>query len=220
MKKFAFFLSLIAFPILSFAQQVTYDHDQDDMNQINAMESGQWKFSPSLWYWIQDRLSSKNYSGTTLTSFKHKESRSAYQKLSPKRAAAYGIHVAQNPSVSNERKKVNELYKEQVHLAIDRRVDVAYPIYEDDFNSLKDYVNDAISFINYTSKNEMKPLSDKLKTRLTIINESIKYIHKNEYDTELESSKRMDYYISLKNKLQQLAKDSYQICLIATLNYN
>ena len=113
--------------------------DDEKKKQWQSMENGPWDFAPDWYYYFLH----KGYSGAEMywkwAGFKSgfrvrfKESKSNIKRIMPTRVISEETQRQKLEKVEEERKYVEELYKEELVREADRAVDLVYPAYKDEF---------------------------------------------------------------------------------------
>ena len=116
--------------------------DDEKKKQWQSMENGPWDFAPDWYYYFVH----KGYSGAEMywkwAGFKSgfrvrfKESKSNIKRIMPTRVISEETQRQKLEKVEEERKYVEELYKEELVREADRAVDLVYPAYKDEFNRM------------------------------------------------------------------------------------
>ena len=92
--------------------------------------------------------------------------------------------------VEEERRYVEELYKEELVREADRAVDLAYPAYKDEFNRMQDCITDGLLYCMTKSGGKLKPQVDELGRQNEILCAGIAYIRKTGVGYGLENLRR------------------------------
>ena len=110
--------------------------DDEKKKQWLSMENGPWDFAPDWYYYFLH----KGYSGAEMywkwAGFKSgfrvrfKESKSNIKRIMPTRVISEETQRQKLEKVEEERKYVEELYKEELVREADRAVDLVYPAYK------------------------------------------------------------------------------------------
>lgn len=118
--------------------------DKEKARQWQSMENGPWDFAPD-WYYF---LLHKKYSGAEMywkwagfqSGFRvrFKEHKSNVKRIMPTRVTAEETQRQKIKKVEEERKKMEELYQEELLREADRNVDLMFPSYKDEFNRMQD----------------------------------------------------------------------------------
>ena len=135
-----FLMALLGFSIDGNAQRVK--HDKQKEKQWQSMENGPWDFAPDWYYYFLH----KKYSGAEMywkwAGFKSgwrvrfKEPKSNIKRIMPVRVLSEETQRQKVDKVEDERKYVEELYKEELLREADRSVDLTYASYKDEFNRM------------------------------------------------------------------------------------
>ena len=133
-------MALLGFSISGNAQAVR--HDKQKEKQWQSMENGPWDFAPDWYYYFLH----KKYSGAEMywkwAGFKSgwrvrfKEPKSNIKRIMPVRVLSEETQRQKVEKVEDERKYVEELYKEELLREADRTVDLTYASYKDEFNRM------------------------------------------------------------------------------------
>ena len=134
-------LCVVFAPVVAEAQVPVRDNEKK--KQWQSMENGPWDFAPDWYYYFLH----KGYSGAEMywkwAGFKSgfrvrfKESKSNIKRIMPTRVISEETQRQKLEKVEEERKYVEELYKEELVREADRAVDLAYPAYKDEFNRMQ-----------------------------------------------------------------------------------
>jgi len=203
------------------AQMVEIVHDKEKEKQIAAIENGKWDFG-SKWYYY---LLHNDYSGAEAgwnnwqLKVKFKEKNSNVKRIYKRRTASFASQVAKKESTETERKKIEELWKEDVANQADRMVDVTYNSYKEDFNELQDQINQYLTYCMTKSKGKMKAVVDRFVRKNDIICENIAYLHKQGPQVQLENSKRQKGYEEAYADMKTIAIQTFRLARIASTMY-
>ncbi len=220
MKYIIFFLSFM-FCISSFGQE----HDDEKYKQIKSMETGAWDFAPGWYYYMFHKNYSGAYKKWKWRGFKSgwvvqfDENKSNVKRVLPTREKAAALQLIKQKEVEEERKRLEELQKEEIQRAADRNVDLVYSSYKDDFKSLNKTLLDGFSYILRQSKGKLSKNVTTLSREMNIINERIGYIHKTGIGYELENTKRETSYIEAKRDLEKLVLRTQRLALYSKFYY-
>lgn len=179
----AILLLYVAFaPVVAEAQVPVRDNEKK--KQWQSMENGPWNFAPDWYYYFLH----KGYSGAEMywkwAGFKSgfrvrfKEAKSNIKRIMPTRVISEETQRQKLEKVEEERKYVEELYKEELVREADRAVDLAYPAYKDEFNRMQDCITDGLLYCMTKSGGKLKPQVDELGRQNEILCAGIAYIHK------------------------------------------
>ena len=158
----AILLLCVAFaPVMAEAQVPVRDNEKK--KQWQSMENGPWDFAPDWYYYFLH----KGYSGAEMywkwAGFKSgfrvrfKESKSNIKRIMPTRVISEETQRQKLEKVEEERKYVEELYKEELVREADRAVDLVYPAYKDEFNRMQDCITDGLLYCMTKSGGKLKP---------------------------------------------------------------
>lgn len=217
-KKIICVLALVTFVFASFAQK----HDKEKYYQIRSMETGSWKFAPEFYYGLMHSKYSgaEAYWSWSLSNFglhyRFKESKSNCRTIAPRRVVQIEEEIIVNKHVQHQIDSITPLVTEEIARALERNVDVVYPIYKEDFEQLGSSITEGITFAMEKSKGKLKELCDILQTEYETVCSQIEYIHKQGPGNEVESTKRQLVYEDAKEKLTNLAKASYNLAYYST----
>ena len=124
-------LCVVFAPVVAEAQVPVRDNEKK--KQWQSMENGPWDFAPDWYYYFLH----KGYSGAEMywkwAGFKSgfrvrfKESKSNIKRIMPTRVISEETQRQKLEKVEEERKYVEELYKEELVREADRAVDLVYP---------------------------------------------------------------------------------------------
>ena len=127
-------LCVVFAPVVAEAQVPVRDNEKK--KQWQSMENGPWDFAPDWYYYFLH----KGYSGAEMywkwAGFKSgfrvrfKESKSNIKRIMPTRVISEETQRQKLEKVEEERKYVEELYKEELVREADRAVDLVYPAYK------------------------------------------------------------------------------------------
>ena len=142
--------------------------DKEKARQWQSMENGPWDFAPD-WYYF---LLHKKYSGAEMywkwagfnSGFRvrFKESKSNIKRIMPTRVVSEETQRQKVKKVEEERKYLEELYKEELLREADRAVDLAYPAYKDEFNRMQDCITEGLLYCLKKSGGKLKYQVDEL----------------------------------------------------------
>ena len=157
--------------------------DKEKARQWQSMENGPWDFAPD-WYYF---LLHKKYSGAEMywkwagfnSGFRvrFKESKSNIKRIMPTRVVSEETQRQKVKKVEEERKYLEELYKEELLREADRAVDLAYPAYKDEFNRMQDCITEGLLYCLKKSGGKLKYQVDELSRENEILCADIAYIH-------------------------------------------
>ena len=157
-------LCVVFAPVVTEAQVPVRDNEKK--KQWQSMENGSWDFAPDWYYYFLH----KGYSGAEMywkwAGFKSgfrvrfKESKSNIKRIMPTRVISEETQRQKLEKVEEERRYVEELYKEELVREADRTVDLAYPAYKDEFNRMQDCITDGLLYCMTKSGGKLKPQVD------------------------------------------------------------
>lgn len=189
-------LCLFSLLIASGIQAQVPVRDDEKKKQWQSMENGSWDFAPDWYYYFLH----KGYSGAEMywkwAGFKSgfrvrfKESKSNIKRIMPTRVISEETQRQKLEKVEEERRYVEELYKEELVREADRAVDLAYPAYKDEFNRMQDCITDGLLYCMTKSGGKLKPQVDELGRQNEILCAGIAYIHKTGVGYGLESASK------------------------------
>ena len=186
--------------------------DKEKARQWQSMENGPWDFAPD-WYYF---LLHKKYSGAEMywkwagfnSGFRvrFKEPKSNIKRIMPTRVVSEETQRQKVKKVEEERKYLEELYKEELLREADRAVDLAYPAYKDEFNRMQDCITEGLLYCLKKSGGKLKYQVDELSRENEILCADIAYIHKTGVGYGLENAKRQQAYEEARQKMETLVK--------------
>lgn len=199
--------------------------DKEKARQWQSMENGPWDFAPD-WYYF---LLHKRYSGAEMywkwagfnSGFRvrFKEPKSNIKRIMPTRVVSEETQRQKVKKVEEERKYLEELYKEELLREADRAVDLAYPAYKDEFNRMQDCITEGLLYCLKKSGGKLKYQVDELSRENEILCADIAYIHKTGVGYGLENAKRQQAYEEARQKMETLVKRTANLCAVAATNY-
>ena len=148
-----------------------------------------------------------------------KESKSNIKRIMPTRVISEETQRQKLEKVEEERKYVEELYKEELVREADRAVDLVYPAYKDEFNRMQDCITDGLLYCMTKSGGKLKPQVDELGRQNEILCSDIAYIRKTGVGYGLENAKRQQAYEEAKGKMEALVKQTANLCAVAATHY-
>ena len=159
--------------------------DKEKARQWQSMENGPWDFAPD-WYYF---LLHKKYSGAEMywkwagfnSGFRvrFKEPKSNIKRIMPTRVVSEETQRQKVKKVEEERKYLEELYKEELLREADRAEDRANPAYKDEFNRMQDCITEGLLYCLKKSGGKLKYQVDELSRENEILCDAIDYINKN-----------------------------------------
>ena len=199
--------------------------DKEKARQWQSMENGPWDFAPD-WYYF---LLHKKYSGAEMywkwagfnSGFRvrFKEPKSNIKRIMPPRVVSEETQRQKVKKVEEERKYLEELYKEELLREADRAVDLAYPAYKDEFNRMQDCITEGLLYCLKKSGGKLKYQVDELSRENEILCADIAYIHKTGVGCGLENAKRQQAYEEARQKMETLVKRTANLCAVAATHY-
>ena len=199
--------------------------DKEKARQWQSMENGPWDFAPD-WYYF---LLHKKYSGAEMywkwagfnSGFRvrFKEPKSNIKRIMPTRVVSEETQRQKVKKVEEERKYLEELYKEELLREADRAVDLAYPAYKDEFNRMQDCITEGLLYCLKKSGGKLKYQVDELSRENEILCADIAYIHKTGVGYGLENAKRQQAYEDARQKMETLDKRTANLCAVAATHY-
>lgn len=199
--------------------------DKEKARQWQSMENGPWDFAPD-WYYF---LLHKKYSGAEMywkwagfnSGFRvrFKEPKSNIKRIMPTRVVSEETQRQKVKKVEEERKYLEELYKEELRREADRAVDLAYPAYKDEFNRMQDCITEGLLYCLKKSGGKLKYQVDELSRENEILCADIAYIHKTGVGYGLENAKRQQAYEEARQKMETLVKRTANLCTVAATHY-
>ena len=200
-------------------------HDDQKEKQWKSMENGPWDFSPDWYYYFLH----KNYSGAEMywkwAGFKSgyrvrfKEEKSNVKRIMPVRVTAEETQRQKLGKVEEERKKVEELYNEELVREADRNVDLTYSSYKEEFNRMQDCITDGLLYCLKKSDGKLQYQVDELSRQNEIICANVAYIHKTGVGYGLENAKRQQAYEEAKEQMGELVSRTARLCAVAATHY-
>ena len=199
--------------------------DKEKARQWQSMENGPWDFAPD-WYYF---LLHKKYSGAEMywkwagfnSGFRvrFKEPKSNIKRIMPTRVVSEETQRQKVKKVEEERKYLEELYKEELLREADRAVDLAYPAYKDEFNRMQDCITEGLLYCLKKSGGKLKYQVDELSREIEMLCADIAYIHKTGVGYGLENAKRQQAYEEARQKMETLVKRTANLCAVAATHY-
>ena len=216
-------LCVVFAPVVAEAQVPVRDNEKK--KQWQSMENGPWDFAPDWYYYFLH----KGYSGAEMywkwAGFKFgfrvrfKESKSNIKRIMPTRVISEETQRQKLEKVEEERKYVEELYKEELVREADRAVDLVYPAYKDEFTRMQDCITDGLLYCMQKSKGKLQYQVDELSRQNEILCADIAYIHKMGVGYGLENAKRQKAYEEARQKMEELVKRTANLCAVASTHY-
>ena len=220
----ALMIAALSLPVLLSAKTPSI-HDDQKEKQWKSMENGPWDFAPDWYYYFLH----KNYSGAEMywkwAGFKSgyrvrfKEEKSNVKRIMPVRVTAEETQRQKLGKVEEERKKVEELYNEELVREADRNVDLTYASYKDEFNRMQDCITDGLLYCLKKSDGKLQYQVDELSRQNEIICANVAYIHKTGVGYGLENAKRQQAYEEAKEQMGELVSRTARLCEVAATHY-
>lgn len=116
--------------------------------------------------------------------------------------------------VETERKKIEELNKEEVARAADRNVDLVYGKYKALFSDMQVSITEGLTYCLVKSKGKMAKSIKELTDRNEVITSNVAYLRKTGVGYELENVKREKGFAQAKKDMEELVK---KVALLARL---
>ena len=135
-KKIIFIIAFVSVFFNGYAQK----HDKEKYYQIRSMETGPWKFSPEFYYGLMHTKYSgaSSYWDWSLSNFglhyKFKETKSDCRTIAPRRVIQIEDEIKTRDLVQNQIDSITPIMTEETVRALERNVDIIYPIYKEDFD--------------------------------------------------------------------------------------
>lgn len=223
MKRPILIMLAMIFPMVLPAQVPTRDKQKE--YQIRSMEQGHWDFSPDWWYWAFH----KNYSGAYTKWEWHglksglrvhfDEGRSNVKTVGPRREAQLATQLLKEKIVETERKKIEELNKEEVARAADRNVDLVYGKYKALFSDMQASITEGLTYCLVKSKGKMEKSIKELTDRNEVIISNVAYLRRVGVGYELENVKREKGFAQAKKDMEELVKKVASLARLAKAYY-
>lgn len=199
--------------------------DKQKENQIRSMEQGHWDFSPDWWYWLMHKKYSGAYTKWEWHGFKSglqvhfDEKKSNIKTVGPRREKQLATMLLKQQVVETERKKIEELNKEEVARAADRNVDLVYGKYKDLFSDMQSSITEGLIYCMTKSKGKMAGSVKELTDRNEVITSNIAYLRKTGIGYELENVKREKGFAQAKKDMEELVKKVISLARLARAYY-
>lgn len=223
MKRPFIIMFALLFPMALLAQVPTRDKQKE--HQIRSMEQGHWDFSPDWWYYLLHKNYSGAYTKWEWHGFKSglrvhfDEGRSNVKTVGPRREAQLATLLLKQKIVETERKKIEELNKEEVARAADRNVDLVYGKYKDLFTELQASITEGLTYCLVKSKGKMVRSVRELTDRNEVITSNVAYLRKTGVGYELENVKREKGFAEAKKDMEELVKKVASLARLAKAYY-
>lgn len=199
--------------------------DKEKARQWQSMENGPWDFAPDWYYYFLH----KRYSGAGMywkwagfnSGFRvhFKEQKSNIKRVMPVRVTAEETQRQKVEKVEEERKYIEELYKEELAREADRNVDLTYPAYKDEFNRMQDCITGGLLYCMKKSNGRLKYQVDELSRQNQILCADIAYIRKTGPGYGLENAKRQQAYEEARTRMEELVSRTARLCALAATRY-
>lgn len=199
--------------------------DKQKENQLRSMEQGHWDFSPDWWYYFLHKNYSGAYTKWEWHGFKSglrvhfSENRSNIKTVGPRREKQLATLLLKQQIVETERKKIEELNKEEVARAADRNVDLVYGKYKDLFSDMQSSITEGLTYCMTKSKGKMAGSVKELTDRNEVITSNIAYLRKTGIGYELENVKREKGFAQAKKDMEELVKKVVSLARLARAYY-
>lgn len=214
---------MLFLPPAGHAQLVRRDNQKQ--KQWQSMENGPWDFAPDWYYYFLHR----KYSGAEMywkwAGFKSgfrvrfKEHKSDTRRAMPTRIVSEETQRQKVKKVEEERRQMEELYKEELLREADRNVDLTYAAYENEFSRMQYCITDGLLYCMKKSDGKLKYQVDEMSRRNEIICAGIAYIHKTGIGYGLENAKRQQAYEEARTKMGELVGRVANLCALAATHY-
>lgn len=215
----------IAVPIDGMAQMVQIQRDKQKEKQLRSMEVGPWDFGPDWYYFFLH----KKYSGAKAVWKWHgfesgyevefDEGRSNVKRINPTRVASEEVQRMKVSKVEDERKKFDELCREDLANQADRMIDVSYPMYRDEFNRMQDVISQGLLYCMQKSHGELSKIIDELTRRNDVVCSNVAYIRKTGIGYELSNAKRQAAYEDAKTEMEEVLDETVRLISITEYFY-
>ena len=223
MKRPILIMLAMIFPMVLPAQVPTRDKQKE--YQIRSMEQGHWDFSPDWWYWAFHKNYSGAYTKWEWHGFKSglrvhfDEGRSNVKTVGPRREAQLATQLLKEKIVETERKKIEELNKEEVGRAADRNVDLVYGKYKALFSDMQASITEGLTYCLVKSKGKMEKSIKELTDRNEVIISNVAYLRRVGVGYELENVKREKGFAQAKKDMEELVKKVASLARLAKAYY-
>ena len=199
--------------------------DKEKARQWQSMENGPWDCAPDWYYFLLHKTDSGAEMYWKWAGFnsgfrvRFKEPKSNIKRIMPTRVVSEETQRQKVKKVEEERKYLEELYKEELLREADRAVDLAYPAYKDEFNRMQDCITEGLLYCLKKSGGKLKYQVDELSRENEILCADIAYIHKTGVGYGLENAKRQQAYEEARQKMETLVKRTANLCAVAATHY-
>lgn len=233
MKKINKHLSIKIFTVFSLAfilhtlpvnaQSYSVVHDDQKEKQWLSMEVGPWDFAPDWYYYFLHQKYSGAEAYWQWQGFKSgmrvrfKEDKSNVKRVNPTRIISEETQREKVKKVEEQKKYIEELYKEDLVKQADRLIDSAYPLYKDDFNRMQEIISEGLLYCMYKSKGKVQNQISEISRRNEVVCANIAYIRETGLGYELENSKRQRAYEEAKEEMKELVDKT--VLLAAFVEY-
>ncbi|RGX92783.1 DUF5045 domain-containing protein [Bacteroides uniformis] len=215
--------ALAGIPLSADAQRTR--NDKEKQRQWTSMENGPWDFAPDWYYYFLHQ----KYSGAEMywkwaglkSGFRvrFKEPKSNVKRIMPTRVTSEETQRQKVKKVEEERKRIEELYKEELVREADRNVDLTYASYKDEFNRMQDRITDGLLYCMKKSGGKLEYQVNELSRQNELLCADIAYIHKTGVGYELENVKRQQAYEEAKAKMEELVNRTAHLCAVVATHY-
>ena len=223
MKRPIIIMCTLLLPTVLLAQVPTRDKQKE--HQIRSMEQGHWDFSPDWWYWAFHKKYSGAYTRWEWHGLKSglrvhfDEGRSNVKTVGPRREAQLATQLLKEKIVETERKKIEELNKEEVARAADRNVDLVYGKYKALFSDMQASITEGLTYCLVKSKGKMEKSIKELTDRNEVITSNVAYLRRVGVGYELENVKREKGFAQAKKDMEELVKKVASLARLAKAYY-
>lgn len=200
-------------------------YDKEKARQWTSIENGKWDFSPDMYYWTFHR----KYSGASLgweweglqsgLRVKFNQKKSDVKQVMPVRITAEETQRMKVKKIEEQQKLIQEMYQEELQREADRNVDLAYPVYQKEFNRMQERIAEGLLYCMRKSGGDLNFQVSELKRQNEMICEDIAYIHKMGIGFGLENTKRQKAYEEAKMRMGALLNRIAQLCVVASTHY-
>ena len=215
-------MALAGIPLSADAQRTR--NDKEKQRQWTSMENGPWDFAPTGTIISCTRntpVRKCTGNGRIQIGFRvrFKEPKSNVKRIMPTRVTSEETQRQKVKKVEEERKRIEELYKEELVREADRNVDLTYASYKDEFNRMQDCITDGLLYCMKKSGGKLEYQVNELSRQNELLCADIAYIHKTGIGYELENAKRQQAYEEAKAKMEELVNRTAHLCAVAATHY-